>query len=302
MIVSHERPDGDSVSSLLSLKALIAEISKAEIKIVSHDGVPKVFTFLHDVESVHTDFLSGDFDLIILVDCGDSRRTGFSERIFNMIDKGIKLINIDHHPKNDLHKLAILNIVDYKAASATEVIYQIISQLNIPITPNLATVLYTGLFTDTGSFQHPITTATSLNTASKLLASGAKFKELRQHLTYSKSLPMLRLWGLVLERIKINKYNFAVSIVTHQDITNIGASEEDLAGVVNLLEAISECCAAMLLVEVAPCVVRCSIRSNNSKIDVSRIANFFDGGGHPRAGGFTFYGHFEMDNGQWKVV
>jgi phosphoesterase RecJ-like protein len=302
LIVSHERPDGDSISSLLSLRELICSINSTEVTLVSPNGVPKAFRFLPGAQDILSDFLCGDFDLVVTVDCGDLRRTGFADRISKMLDKKVTLVNVDHHPKNDLHKLSALNIFDSGAASATEIIYQLICMLKVQINPNLATMLYTGLFTDTGSFQHPVTTSKVLSAASELLASGAKFKELRQNLTYNKSLPMLKLWGLVLERIKINKYNFAVSVITNEDMAKIGANEEDLAGVVNLLESIPECCAAMLLVEVEPNVIRGSLRSNKSKIDVSGIAKLLDGGGHPRAAGFTYNGHIELDKDGWKVV
>lgn len=302
VIISHERPDGDSIASLLSIRELIQKLSSAEVCMVSRDGVPKAFLFLPGVEKIEKDFLCGDFDVVITVDCGDLRRTGYPERIAKMLKNGVALINVDHHPKNDLHKMATLNIVDYQAASATEIIYQLINHLDIPLNANLATILYTGLFTDTGSFQHPVTTPHVLSAASRLLASGARFKELRQHLTCGRSLPMLKLWGLVLERVKVNKYKFAVSIVSYIDLESIGASEEDLAGVVNLLESIPECIAAILLAEVKPGIIRGSIRSNNSNIDVSRLAKYLGGGGHSRAAGFTYSGSFKMDKGQWKVL
>ncbi len=302
VIITHEKPDGDAIASLIALNVIIKTNSPASICLVNKDGVPPVFHFLPGVSDIQSDFIGGDADLIITLDCGDIRRTGFGERLQQLVHHGIPLINIDHHGKNDLHRLATLNIVDQQAASTTHILFNLSVALAIPLNPSLATVLLTGLYTDTGSFQHAVTTPEVLQIAAKLLAHGARLKDLHHHLTQSRPVPMLKLWGITLERMKVYANGLVVSVVTQQDLHKTGATEEDLAGVLTMLEATPVCRVVLLLSELSDGTIKGSLRSNNSRVNVAKIAKVFGGGGHERASGFVFPGTLKVDKKQWNVV
>jgi len=302
VVISHEKPDGDAVASLLAMAEILRAMHVPHIQVVSIDGVPKAFGFLPHANTVTQDFIGGDADCIITLDCGDLRRTGFAERILALVRKGVPLVNIDHHPKNDLHKIASTNIVDYTAASTTHILYQLCKAWHLPITPVLATQLFTGLYTDSGSFQHAVTTPAVLKIASELMANGARIRDLQKYLVRARSISMLRLWGIVLSRVQVNSMGLAISVVTQDDLKSTDATEDDIAGVVGMLEALDNCRAALLLAEVEHGVIRGSLRSNNSKVNVSRIAQYFGGGGHTRAAGFTFSGRLIMDKHSWNIV
>ncbi|HEY1074449.1 MAG TPA: DHH family phosphoesterase, partial [Patescibacteria group bacterium] len=133
LLLIHHCPDGDAIASSLALGMALRFLGK-QVDIVCADPIPQAFRFLPTVHKVKHDFLSGDYEVIVTLDCGDSRRTGFSERIKELVRKNNKLlVNIDHHPKNDLHSLATHNIVDYSAPSTTYIVYQIIKSLEVPI-------------------------------------------------------------------------------------------------------------------------------------------------------------------------
>ncbi len=302
LLATHVKPDGDAIASLLAMRDIAQNFCTKDISVVSHDGVPAAFSFLAGTENIKQDFLAGDIDLVITLDCGDLRRTGFGDRIDHLVQKGVPLINIDHHPKNDLYRLAKVNMIDQSAASTTQILFNICQELQVPITPNLATYLFTGLYTDTGSFQHIVTTPEVLRVASVILAKGAKAKEVHKHIMRAKSVPMLKLWGRALERIKMNKEGLTVSVITQKDLKVCGASEEDIAGVLSLLETTEHCRVALLLTEMSNNMIKGSMRSNKSKVDVSRIAAMFGGGGHTKAAGFVMEAKLILDKHAWNIV
>lgn len=303
VIFNHERPDGDAVSSLCASFELVRQLNnKIKIQLVSRDGVPEVFSYLKGSDLIQTDFMAADVGLMIILDCGDLRRTGYADRILQMSQKGIRLVNIDHHPKNDLHKLANVNVFDESAASTTQIIFNLANALNLKTTPSFATSIFTGLYTDTGSFQHPNTTNEVFSVASALLSGGARFGDLQKNVMCSRSVPMLKIWGRVMERIRTNNRGVVMSVVTLNDLKEVGANQEDIAGLVSMLESDKQCRLAVLLTELKDGKIKAGLRSNNSRIDVSRLAKLFGGGGHPRASGFEFDGRIVMDKTGWKVV
>ncbi len=303
LIICHEKPDGDAIASLLAIAEVVKQISPAvRVDCVCIDPVPEAFRFLTEADLVHHDFLGGDAEAVVIVDCGDLKRTGYADRLIKLSRRGVHITNIDHHPKNDLHRIASLNIVDSTAASTTQIIYELASYLDVPITPALATYIFTGLYTDTGSFQHPITTPDALRVAALMMAKGARIKEVRRNLIHEKPIAGLKLWGIALTRVRLNRYGMAISVITERDLQQSGGSEEDLAGVVGMLETVHKCRAALLLVEMPNGSIKGSVRSNNSTIDAERVAKVFGGGGHTKAAGFVVPGRIRMDKGQWTIV
>lgn len=301
LILFHESPDGDAVASSLAL-AVALEASGKKVDCACPDTVPDVFRFLPGVERVKQDFILGDYDVVCTVDCGDARRTGFPDRLRGYANKNRKLINIDHHLKNDLHKVANLNFVNEKAAASAELVYEVIEALKVPIDRQMATLLLTGLYTDTGGFQHSNTCPRVYGLASKLLARGAQLNKISNNIVLNKKLPALRLWGLAMSRVRRNKYGIVVTYVTQKDFEDLGATTDDLAGVVNVINSIPEAVAVMLFAEQGDGSIKTSVRTENNDIDISKIARLFGGGGHKKASGFSLLGKIIAgEKGSWSV-
>jgi len=302
LLVAHERPDGDTVSATLAMSDLLKALGK-EVSIVSTHGVPEVFRYLSNWHSAKEDFLFGDFDALFLIDNGDLKRTGCADRILKAKSKGVKIINIDHHPKNDIWKYASINIVDEKVSSTCEIIFNIFQKTKINIDANVATMLLTGIYTDTGGFQHSNVSAKTLGISSELLSKGAKLKNISNNILNRKSLPMLKLWGIALERIVyLENIDLIFSVITQDDIKKVSASDQDLAGVVNLINSALSGVAALLLYETSDGKIKGSLRTESSKIDVAKIASIFGGGGHRRAAGFVIDGRLKKRESGWEIV
>ena len=142
-----------------------------------------------------------------------------------------------------------------------------------------------------------------LEIASDLMNKGARLSHIAHETYQKKDLPALRIWGLALSRIMLSdKTKAAVSIVTHDDLQQSGATLDDLTGVVNMLNTLPDTRFAMLLVEYEPGKIKGSLRSEPHKgVDVSAIARRLGGGGHKLASGFEIDGKLEMRDGKWRI-
>lgn len=302
LLICHERPDGDSIGSMLALGEILESYGK-RVCLVSKDPVPPVFAFLPGAHKIKNDFLIGNYETIILLDNGDFRRTGFSDRLSKVNPHSIHIVNIDHHPKNDVWKVAAVNYVDPNVSSTCELVYQLVSGLGLEISPSVATALLTGIFTDTGGFQHPNTSRDVLTISSELLNKGAKLRTISSNIANNHSVEMLKLWGIALSRLTLDaELGLAYSILTQQDIKNAGASEHEVSGLVNIINAIPESRVALLLYETSDGKVKGSLRTESEAVDVGRIAAMLNGGGHKKASGFSIQGRLEQVNDKWQIV
>jgi len=298
----HQDPDGDTVASTIALYLSLKSLGK-KVSMVCKDEIPKPFLFLPKVKDIRKDILFGDFEVIIVIDCGDLKRTGFAERLKKFAKVFKKLINIDHHPRNDLWKIANLNLVDQEASSASEIVWPILKNLPIKITGDIATAILTGIYTDTGGFKHSNTTPVTLEIASELLNYGAKLKTITRSVALNKSLAALRLWGVTLSRIHKNQdLQVISSVITSEDLKKWGATYYDLAGVVNLMNAIPDSKAAILFFETPDGNIRASLRTEKEEVDVSKIARLFGGGGHKKAAGFTIEAKLKLSGENWEII
>jgi phosphoesterase RecJ-like protein len=198
-------------------------------------------------------------------------------------------LNIDHHISNT--RYGQVHLIDPVSASATEVLYHWF--MHVPayakaITPDIATLLLTGLITDTRSFQNPNTTPRSLEVAAELLERGARQQEIIQHIYKTKPLSTLRIWGRALNRIEMDQSAGIVwSTVSREDLSEMGAHSRETHGILDeLISTIPGADIYVLFTEIEEGGLKASMRSNAS-IDVSRLAGeTYGGGGHARASGF----------------
>lgn len=302
LIVIHLSPDGDAIGSGIALSLALEQLGK-KVALVCGDNIPVTFSFLAEKHIIYHDFFLGDWDVVFVLDCGDLKRTGFPARIKEFAQTKKRLVNIDHHLKNDLHKIANVTIADQKASSTGEILIRILDNLPIKYTAEIATNLLTAIYTDTGGFKHSNTSQVTLDLASKLLSYGARLNKITKNISYSKSLASLKLWGIVLQRIKKHKnLGLVSSFVTQTDIERIGATEEDLAGVVNMICAVPGASAAILLTELQNGEIKGSIRTESDKVDTAKIATILGGGGHKKASGFSIPGKIFKKGNKWSIV
>ncbi len=239
------------------------------------------------------------YDLIIVVDSAELSLLGslYTENI--ELFQSTPILNVDHHISNT--RFGQLQLIDPTCASATEVLFAWFlshPQWKNLITPDVATLLLTGLITDTRSFQNPNTTPRSLEVAANLLDLGARQQEIIQHIYKTKPLSTLKIWGRALNQIQYDSESKIVwSSISREDLTEMGAKSKESAGILDeLISTIPDADVHALFTEIEDGGFKASLRSSTA-IDVNKAAGrLFEGGGHARAAGFKIkqYGNFQL--------
>jgi len=301
VLVGHLEPDGDAVGSMLALESLLNSLNK-KTTLVLKDTVPAIFNFLIQGREIKTE-LPPKFDGLILIDNGDLRRTGISAEITKLKKQRLPIIHFDHHQKSDLWRLVTLNFCDDSASSTAEIVFGLFGDFGAEITVEIATQLLAGIFNDTGGFRHSNTSEKVLNIVAELLRRGGKLKKIADNIENSHSIAKFKLWGIALNRLSINK-NFGISwsYLTWKDLAKAGAMEEEISGLVNLLNSAPESKASLLLYESEDGKIKGSLRSESNDIDLARLAELLGGGGHKKAAGFMINGRIANFEGKIKIV
>ncbi|MDD5071660.1 MAG: bifunctional oligoribonuclease/PAP phosphatase NrnA [Patescibacteria group bacterium] len=311
LLVTHERADGDAVSSLCALVELCENLGKKYTAFCPGEPISQ-YSFLPHTEKIIFDKMAfssakpplgfKNFTLIIALDCGSLERTGLPEEIkgrnFNQF-----FIEFDHHLKNG--NRSDLEIRKPEAVATTEILYYFFKANKIKINKNFANCVLTGILTDTGNFLYSPTSQKSINIASEMMLCGARFPQIVKNTVHNKSLPAMKVWGLALNNLKINrKYNFAFSILTLDEIEKFSSEENEdifdsISGFLSNLYGVK---GVLFLREEKGGRLKGSLRSAHPKTDVSRLASKLGGGGHVKASGFVLEGKIEKENNNWKVV
>lgn len=282
LITSHSRPDGDAIGSSLGLMHLLDAMGK-DVTVAFADPVPPTYGRLPGIERITPDLPTTLPDAAILLECDCIARSGFQA-----IDARFT-INIDHHLSG--RAFADFNWIDPEAPAVGAMIYDVAIVAGLPITPAMATCLYTAVLTDTGGFTYNSTTAATFGLAQHLIESGADAHGVTRAVYFSTAPSKMRLLGLALNRMQIDG-SIAWSWVTESDLASTDATIEDCEGIVNFLIGMAGINAAVFLRELPSGDFRLSLRSKDD-IDVAAVAKLFAGGGHRNASGGTVAGPFD---------
>lgn len=292
LIISHRKPDADTLGAALSLRILLNQWGK-NVKLACIDKPGKKYSFLPYIGEYVDNFELENYDLIIIVDAGASYMTDFHLKYENLFKTEIPIINIDHHASND--RYGTVNIVDQSSASTTVILYRMFTYLNLNINEKMATCLLAGIYGDTGSFMHSNTDKEVFEISSDLMNKGAAIDEISKALFNTNNVSTLRLWGKVLEKASMTDDNVVISVVKEMDYDEVKANPDQLSGVVDYLNMVPNSKFAVLINEDRNGNVKGSFRTRNDEIDLSRIAAVFGGGGHPKASGFSIKGKLEEE-------
>lgn len=284
ILASHMNPDGDNLGSKLAMYKLLLNLGK-KVYVVENDEVPTAEEFLPNVDKlVDSEKLENSIaDLFICLDCGDLERIGRAVKVFK---NAAFTVNIDHHASNT--NFADLNIVDDKAPAVCELLYILIKEMGFSIDRDIATCLYTGLSTDTGSFKYDSIRPLTFEVAKKLLEEGIDKNEIVVNLYQRRSREKTDLLLTALKSLKyFNGHKIAVVTINNDDTKKTKARKSDADGIVEFIRDIDGVELAIFIKEKEDSY-RISTRSK-SYLDVSKLVKTFGGGGHIRAAGATLY-------------
>jgi bifunctional oligoribonuclease and PAP phosphatase NrnA len=280
VLTSHARPDGDAIGSALACSEILRALGK-EAEVVMHDPVPRIYEQLPFADRVtQAKRVNGNYEAAILLECDSVQRTRL---------EGLEshfLISIDHHHSGK--RFAQVNWIDPHATSTAEMVYRLGREAGVRITPPMATCLYTGLMTDTGSFMFQGTNECTFSLARELVLAGADPVACARNIYFAHSTAKMRLLGAALSNLH-REGPLAWIWVTREQMARSGAKEEDTEGIVNYALSIQDVEVAAFFREMPNGDYRVSLRSKGA-LNVAEVAARFGGGGHECASGFAVEG------------
>jgi phosphoesterase RecJ-like protein len=289
LVVSHANPDGDAIGALLATGLALRSMDKT-VFMYNQSVIPAVYRFLPSVQAISQKtepWIDQELDAIMVLDCGALERVG---KMAPIIGKANTIINIDHHVTNT--RFGHVHLIDADACATSEIIYRMIKQLNIDFTCPIATAIYTGILTDTGSFRFSNTNKAAFAICSEMIANGANPYEVAQHVYGHYSLGRIKLLNLALDSLEISPNGrMSIMSLTQGMLDETGTQAEDIDGIINYARRIEDVKVAALIHEEAGNgrerrQYHVSLRSDGN-VNVARIAARFGGGGHANAAGFS---------------
>lgn len=282
VIVSHIRPDGDAVGSMLAFGNALREAGK-EVQCVLQDGVAERYLFLPGAAQVST-AVSPAYDYMIVVDSADRHRVG------NVLDGLPKPdLVVDHH-KTHIN-FGEIDYVEEESEATALVLSEKLSDWGLAVNKDTATCLMVGLLADTLGFRTNNTTPKALRTAADLMEKGVDLVKVYHQTLSMRTLPEIRYWGQGLTKLRFND-GVLFSTLTLDDRIVAGYPKNDDADLINTLTVVPEALISILFIEQPNESVKVSWRSVKG-LDVSEIANSFGGGGHASAAGADIQGKLE---------
>ena len=296
--ICHRNPDGDAIGSITGFAQLLEQVAPlTPVKLYCIDPAPPIFSYLSWVQRIEQEMQPCEGDVFVFLDSADPKLTEYHERFPQIFGGTWPSVCFDHHQTNP--KFATVNFVIPEAASTCEIIVDFAETVGLSLTPEIATSLLTGVYTDTGGLLHSNTTPHVYRTVAKLLRFGARHQTMVQSVFRTAQLSTLRLWGRVLEKISLTEEGGAISALTEGDFLATGAEYSELTGAIDYVNAVPGMKFSMVLTERAG-KVKGSIRTLRDDIDVSAMAAKFQGGGHRKAAGFAVSGKLVPET-RWKV-
>ncbi|HSO18959.1 MAG TPA: DHH family phosphoesterase, partial [Desulfosarcina sp.] len=176
LLASHANPDGDAIGSLLAMGMVLKKLG-CESVCYNESAIPAVYRFLPSVDEIQRQLEPPErFDTAVVLDCGDLSRVG---KAADQIAQIPVVINIDHHSTNT--RFGKHHLVNVDACATCEIVYRLIGEMALDLDAAMATAIYTGILTDTGSFRFSNTNRAAFSICEAMVAKGVNPSTVAQH-------------------------------------------------------------------------------------------------------------------------
>jgi phosphoesterase RecJ-like protein len=286
LIFGHKDADGDTLGCSLAMAEALRTQGK-EVWVLIPPPLPEdMYGWLPNWDLIVESPPAGaDPGLVLFFDAGNMERSGTGVR---HIASHATIVNVDHHTSNTM--FGEVNVIapsppEGDASAVGQMVLEMLEQFGWPVTPSIATNLYTALMTDTGGFRHENTTPKALEDAAKLARYGADPGYIATMVYKSRPLTTLKLQALSLASMQVEVGGrLAWAKVTRRMLKEAGAVMGESEGIIDTLNSIAGLDLAILFKEVGPNLTKISVRSRGP-IDAAALCGRFGGGGHLRAAG-----------------
>jgi phosphoesterase RecJ-like protein len=287
LLVTHENPDGDALGSILAMKLALDTLGKDSVMYLGGDlALPPEYAFMTLDGLSRT--LPDDIGerVILALDSATASRTQLPPEV---LSDALLSIDVDHHHDNT--RFGKINLIVPDASSTGEIVRDLLAELDIELTPEIAEAIYIALDTDTGKFQYTNTTPKAHLLAAELIGNGVVPQAVYSRIYESVPFARQKLKGRALERARLYEGGRMIAAyLLRGDFEELGVGEEYAEGVIDELRSVKGVELAMTVREPPEppgAARRISMRSASDALDVSAIARQRGGGGHPRAAGFS---------------
>lgn len=292
VIVPHKNPDGDAIGSTLGLYHYLLK-HKHQVTVIAPNDYPDFLKWMpeeskilkYDSQKEASDKLIANAEIIFTLDFNALNRTGDMEGTLST-SEAIKIM-IDHHQQPENY--AAFMYSDVNMSSTCEMVFNFIDMVGDKnlIDEAIASCLYAGILTDTGSFRFPSTTSKTHEIAGYLIDKGANHSEIYNQIFDNNSYERLQLLGRALSNLKVLvEYRTAYITLSQDELNEYNYKKGDTEGFVNYALSLKNIIFAAIFIEDSQNnIIKISLRSkgNFSVNEFSRA--HFEGGGHTNAAG-----------------
>ncbi|MFC4115854.1 DHH family phosphoesterase [Nonomuraea zeae] len=285
----HVTPDGDALGSMLAVGFVLRSMGKRVVASFGdrHFAVPRLLRFLPGQEMlVPPEDYPAAPDLMITFDASTFERLGL---LRDSTARAREVVVVDHHPSNE--GFGTLSLIDSKAAATAMLAEQLVYRLGGRLDRDIATCLYAGLVTDTGSFRYASTTPAVHQMAARLVATGLRTDEIARELWDRSPFGYLKVLARALERVTLEG-QLVWTYVTRVDRAAYGLPYAELEGIIDIVRRTDEAQVAAVLKEDDQGAWQVSTRSKGS-VDLGAVCAALGGGGHHNAAGYTSHDSVE---------
>ncbi|MEX2174743.1 MAG: DHH family phosphoesterase [Pirellulaceae bacterium] len=291
LLVSHIRPDCDALGSELGMAGVLEALGK-RVRIVNGHPTPPNLAFIDPTRRIEVIGQTvqpadlADIEVLMILDTSAWAQLGPMSDFIRAFP-GKKVV-VDHHmSEDDLDAELFKNV---QAEATGRLVVEAAEALDVKLTPEIARPLFAALATDTGWFRFGSTSAGTYRTAAKLIDAGAGPTAIYGSLYEQDTLGRVRLRGAILSRVATELAGkLTHTYVLKEDFTQTGALPSDTEDAINMALGIAGTEVAAILVEQPTGGFKISFRSR-SRVDCSKLAEQFGGGGHKAAAGAFIQG------------
>ncbi|OGW57916.1 MAG: hypothetical protein A2Z09_00590 [Nitrospirae bacterium RBG_16_43_8] len=285
VIATHISPDGDALGSSIALSMALESLGKRTI-VYDNDPVPEFYKFLPGSERFTNSLstLNSQLSTLVLLDCNDTERAGIEKLQFT------SMAVIDHH--ETARDFGDIKWIDPKAPATGLMIFYLIKELGATVTKKIAVNLYAAIAIDTGTFRYSNTTPDILRVSAELVEAGADPSYIAENIYETWTDSRFRLLLKALNTLEI--YNdIAITHVTLEMFRETGAAIADTETFPGFPRKLRSIKISAFFREIEKNHYKISLRSKGSKINVAKIAEMFEGGGHRNAAGYKIRSDFK---------
>ncbi len=292
VVVGHKNPDGDAIGSCLGLSNFLRQKGHSVTTLMPNDfpnflkWIPEAKDItIHEKEVKKSEEIVANANLIFTLDFNALNRTGGLQGLLEAASADFVLI--DHHQQPDDYATVIYS--DVSVCSTSQMVYHFIDALDGLnfLNTEIATQLYVGIMTDTGSFRYPATTATTHRVIASLIEAGAMNSKIHQNVYDTNSPDLLKLLGVALNNLVIlTEYNTAYITLSQDELNANNFKKGDTEGFVNYGLSIDGVVFAAIFIEnKKEELIKISLRSKGGFSVNEFSRSHFNGGGHTNAAG-----------------